>query len=175
MLPWLTDFIKTGNFILTSGQQSDYYVDIKSAVMYPGILHHIIQQIEEIMGYDQFQRVAGVELGGALIASGYSLWTGLPCLTIRHDNTIVGELEKGDRVLLIDDVLTTNGSLKRAEDRLLAAGAGSVESIVVFDRQEALGSIFTTSLAKYEDIKFVIEHLKRNVKEEYQEAVADDA
>ena len=182
LFEWLPDFIKTGRFILSSGADTNYYIDIKNATMYPGILNDIIQHITQVMGYHQFNKVVGIEFGSAPIAIGYSLWTGLECAIVRKEpkkygtmDGVIGNLQKGDRVLLIDDVLSTGHSLRKAEEKIFENGAKVIEKIVVFDRQEEDKPSYTPYLACYEDVKFVIQHMIDNPIEDFKNFVGDES
>jgi orotate phosphoribosyltransferase len=88
-------------------------------------------------------RLAGAELGGIPLVTAASLETGLPCLFIRNSKKdygtakqLEGKLEKGDRVILLEDVATTAGQALEAVKVLKDLGAEVVGVIATIDRQE---------------------------------------
>ncbi|CAB50015.1 orotate phosphoribosyltransferase [Pyrococcus abyssi] len=137
--------IKFGHFILTSGKESNYYIDIKSLITNPKALKLIAKMIKEEsrkLGIE-YDKVAGPELGAVPIATALSLETDKPLLIIRKKKKehgtgklIEGEISPGDRVLLVEDVTTTGGSVIRAAKILKEHGAEVVGIFVVVDREE---------------------------------------
>jgi orotate phosphoribosyltransferase len=133
--------LRFGDFTLTSGKKSRYYVDIKKASSRPAILKEIINGFGS-MDVD-CDRVAGVELGAVPLIVAYSLEKRVPFIIIRKEGRehgtkrkMEGEIEKGDRILLLEDVVTSGGSVIQAIDRIEEAG-GKVESVLtVVDREE---------------------------------------
>jgi orotate phosphoribosyltransferase len=132
--------IKFGKFTLTSGKQSDYYIDIKAASTKPRILRRIA---EEMAGHVDGTRVAGMELGAVPIATAVALQTGLPFCILRKKprehgtgSQIEGEVRPGETVTVVEDVATTGGSIIQSVKLLRAAGAVVKRAIVVVDREE---------------------------------------
>lgn len=135
--------IKYGEFTLTSGKKSSYYVDIKLASTKPDILKEIASQMaKDVEG----NKIAGMELGAVPIASAVSLETNLPFLMVRKKKKdhgtagrIEGEFEKGDKVTVVEDVTTTGGSAVETVEALRKAGAEVEKVLVVVDRKEGAG------------------------------------
>jgi len=132
--------IKYGEFTLTSGKKSNYYVDIKLASTQPKILREIASQMADHVEGD---RIAGMELGAVPIASAVSLETDLPFLMVRKKKKdhgtagrIEGRFEKGDKVTVVEDVTTTGGSSVEAVEVLRDVGAQVEKVLVVVDRKE---------------------------------------
>ncbi|MBI4393546.1 MAG: orotate phosphoribosyltransferase [Euryarchaeota archaeon] len=132
--------VKFGKFTLTSGKQSEYYIDVKFATSDPEILHEIGVEIAgEAHGFDY---VAGMELGAVPIVTAVSLATGLPSLIIRKKakehgtgSRIEGPFSPGKKVLLVEDVTTTGGSTLEAANVLRGAGLEVSRCVVVVDRE----------------------------------------
>ncbi len=132
--------IKYGEFTLTSGKKSNYYVDIKLASTRPKILEKIASEMAEKVEGD---KIAGMELGAVPLASALSLETGLPFLMVRKKSKghgtgerIEGTLEEGDTVTVVEDVTTTGGSAVETVKVLREAGAEVDKVLVVVDRKE---------------------------------------
>ena len=133
--------IQFGKFTLAAGKESDWYCDIKRAVTIPELLRHIA--VEMAPSAKSHARIAGVELGAVPIAAAVSLETDLPYLMVRKAakehgtrRDYEGVLRPGDRVLFVEDVVTTAGTLSQSIERLRVAGAVVEEAVAVVDRQE---------------------------------------
>jgi orotate phosphoribosyltransferase len=142
--------VEFGEFTLASGMKSDVYVNIKRAVTRPTVLALCANAMSpHAAGVD---RIAGVELGAVPLAVAVSLETGLPFVMVRKEpkghgtgRMFEGDLEAGDKVLLVEDVTTTAGSSVRGVGALREAGAHVDTVVVVVDRgaggAEALNSV----------------------------------
>ncbi len=105
--------IEFGDFTLSSGAKSRYYVDVKTAVTHPEFLSAIAHEIAERYEFDV---VAGVAVGGVPLAVATALAAKKPFAIIRSEekdhgkkNLIIGEV-KEKVVLLVEDVTTSGGS-----------------------------------------------------------------
>jgi orotate phosphoribosyltransferase len=132
---------KTGEFILTSGKKSNFYVDIKQASTKPKILKEIAMSMAKLVKNED--KIAGMELGAVPLAVALSLETDIPYIVIRkaqraHGTTklIEGDIQEGDSILLVEDVTTTGSSLLRAAEIIKNAGGSVDRAIVVVDREE---------------------------------------
>ncbi len=131
-----------GEFTLTSGKKSRYYLDIKRITTHPDQLGLISALIASRLTED-IDILAGPELGAVPIVTAVALRSGLPYAMIRKEarshgtgRKIEGELEAGQKALLIDDVTTSGGSLIKSVEALRATGAEVVRVICVVDRME---------------------------------------
>ena len=138
-----------GTFTLRSGRTSSYYLDKYLFSTRPEVLRELaklfaerIEAIQTRTGV-KVDRLAGAELGGIPLVTAASLETGLPCLFIRNSKKeygtakqLEGKLEKGDRVVLLEDVATTAGQALEAVKVLKDLGAEVVGVIATIDRQE---------------------------------------
>jgi orotate phosphoribosyltransferase len=137
--------IKFGDFTLASGKKSKYYIDIKKASAAPRILKQIALEISEKIKQCSIEAdyVGCVALGGVPIAVAISLETDLPLIIIRKEakeygtkGQIVGDFIKNSRVLMVEDVATTGGSVLKAIKLLRDEGLIIRDVIVVVDREE---------------------------------------
>ena len=133
--------LQFGTFTLASGRTSPYYVDIKRAVTRPDLLRLIAEGIVPFVR--DAERIAGVELGAVPIAAAVSLATGKPYIMVRKaskehgtKHEFEGELNRGDHVLFVEDVVTTGGTLRAAIERLRGHGAVIDDCVCVVDREE---------------------------------------
>lgn len=133
--------VRFGDFTLTSGKKSRYYVDIKKASSRPDILKRITRGFLDIgMECD---KVAGMELGAVPLIVAYSLESGVQFIIIRKGERehgtgrlIEGDILPGERILLLEDVVTSGGSVIRAADHIIQAGGKIVGILSVVDREE---------------------------------------
>jgi orotate phosphoribosyltransferase len=132
-----------GDFTLASGKQSKYYIDIKRAVTDPKTLNLISKQMADLIRKLHVNKIAGVELGGVPLASVVSIKTELPLLIVRKaekeygtKSRFVGVIEPEDRIVLIEDVTTSGGSVINSIDVIRDNGATVEYVICVVDREE---------------------------------------
>lgn len=136
--------LQFGDFVLASGAKSKYYIDIKKASTNPKVLKLIAELMAEKLSKSNFKidKIAGVVLGSVPLAAALSLETGIPYVMVRKEKKdhgtgklVEGSLEKGDRVLVVEDVITTAGSSVTAIKTLRAEGAIVENVFSVIDRE----------------------------------------
>ena len=132
--------LRFGDFTLTSGKKSKYYIDIKKASSRPDILKRITEEFRS--KWIDCTRVAGMELGAVPLIVALSLETNIPYLIIRKEKRehgtskqIEGEDARGKRVLVIEDVTTSGGTVVKSIQILRENKAIVDEVIVVVDRE----------------------------------------
>ncbi|MDG1545234.1 MAG: orotate phosphoribosyltransferase, partial [Candidatus Poseidoniia archaeon] len=132
--------LKFGDFTLTSGKKSSYYVNMKLASTNPDILKLISIEFAKLIpnGTDF---IAGMELGAVPLAVALSLETGLPYTMIRKGERKHGtgsrlEGPSKGKAILVDDVATTGGSNVESLEVLLGEGIDVTKILVVVDRDE---------------------------------------
>jgi orotate phosphoribosyltransferase len=132
--------IKFGRFVLTSGAVSDYYVDIKKASTNPVVLKRIAEIMEEYT--KDYDILAGMELGAVPLIVALSLETKLPYVIVRKEKRehgtvkqIEGDSVKDKRVLVVEDVTTSGGSVIKTVNILRQNQAKVDEVVVVVDRE----------------------------------------
>jgi len=132
--------IQFGRFVLTSGAVSDYYIDIKKASTNPKTLKRIAEtMIEYTKGYDL---LAGMELGAVPIVVALSLESNIPYVIIRKEKRGHGTVKqiegydvKNKKILLIEDVTTSGGSVLKSIQILRDSNADIDKVIVIVDRE----------------------------------------
>jgi len=131
-----------GDFVLSSGRRSRYYLDKYLFETQPGILRRVGRHLGQLVPAGT-RRLAAPELGAVLLGAAVSLELDLPLVLVRKEakrygteRAIEGVLEAGDRVTVIEDVLTTGGEAIRAIEKVRAAGASVVGLVAVLDREE---------------------------------------
>lgn len=137
------DVVKFGKFILSSGKESDYYVNMKMAITDPIILKSIARIVTAEIIEENINKIAGPALGAVPLATAISLESGKPMLMIRKEKKgygtselIEGTLEEGDSVVVVEDVTTTGNSLLKAIQAIEENGGNVKRAVVVVDRAE---------------------------------------
>jgi orotate phosphoribosyltransferase len=141
------DAIKFGVYKLTSGKSSPYYIDLRVIPSFPDAFREICesyaQYITSQIGIKNFDRIAAIPLAGIPFASQVAYNLKKPFLYVRRgirlhgrERRVEGILVSGDKVLLIDDLLTTGLTLKKAADAVRAEGGIITEAVVFLDREE---------------------------------------
>ena len=138
-----TNALLDGHFILTSGRHSANYFQCAKVLQYPEYLTAF-----SIMISDEFEKiepdvVISPAIGGIVL--GTEVGTQLGCRTIfaerKNDEMVIRrgfEIESGERVLIVEDVITTGGSVKEVMKLVLDGGAEIVGIGVLVDRSNGV-------------------------------------
>jgi orotate phosphoribosyltransferase len=131
-----------GDFVLSSGKRSSFYVDKYLFSTEPDLLRDVAAALSDKLP-DGVERLAGVELGAVPLVVATALVSGLPYVIVRKSakehgtgRGIEGNLERGERVALIEDVVSTGAQAVQAARSLAEAGAEVVTIVAVLDRRE---------------------------------------
>ena len=139
--------LKFGAFKLTSGKVSPYYIDLRIVPSFPDAFEKIcdlyVKLIKSDIGANNFDRIAGIPTAGIPFASLTAYHLKKPFLYIRpterlhgRERRVEGILLPGNSVLLMDDLITSGGSLRRAAEAIRTEGGVVTDAIVLLDREE---------------------------------------
>lgn len=140
-------------FTLASGQTSPFYVDCRSLMAYPGPRRLVGQLAHDALTGVTIDCLGGLEIGAISIATtisdyGYGTtprqeWRTFVVRKEAKDHglgkLIEGAVRSGDRALIVDDVLTSGGSLLKAVAAARGAGLAVTHALVIVDRKEQDG------------------------------------
>ncbi len=134
--------LKFGSFRLKSGAISPHYLDLRQIISSPGLLSNVAEAYEELLRPLVFDRIAAIPVAAVPLAAAASLRLGKPFiyprLTVKGHgtgNAIEGFFEKGDRVVLLDDVISSARSKLEAIEILEGAGVEVTDLVVLIDRE----------------------------------------
>ena len=139
--------LKFGTFKLTSGEISPYYLDLRIVPSFPDAFKRIcdlyIELIKSDVGTNGFDRIAGIPTAGISFASIAAYHLQKPFVYVRTEERqhgrgrrVEGILNPGDRVLLMDDLITKGGSILKSAESVRAEGGVVTNAVVLMDRQE---------------------------------------
>ena len=142
-----TGATKFGLFKLSSGKLSPYYIDLRMIPGNPKALETVIEIYETMarskIGVTSFDRIAGVPTAGVPYASILAYTLSKPFLYVRRETKthggerrVEGQLFPGERVVLVDDLVTTGKNTLQAAEAIRAEGGQVEDVIVLIDRQE---------------------------------------
>jgi orotate phosphoribosyltransferase len=155
-----------GQFTLRSGRQSDYYLDKYRFETQPDILAELGRLLAQRVS-GSVDRIAGAELGAVALAAAAAMTAGKPFVIVRNQKKdygtaklVEGILNPGERVLIVEDVLTTGGQVLEAARSLQEAGAKIERIVAIIDRQEGAKQNIEQAGLEFEAL-FSSEELKK--------------
>lgn len=140
--------LKFGTFKLKSGVMSPYYIDLTWLLSSPPdfkcVVDMVVDEIKDVLFSRRVDKLASIELKGALLLSSIANKLKLPCLVVRKEKKrygiagriVGGEVKKGDHVLFFDDVVSSAKSKLEGIAPLEELGAKVEIVLVVVDREQ---------------------------------------
>ena len=139
--------VKFGTFTLSSGKISPYYIDLRLVPSFPEVFSKVIAAYENslkvLIGLDNVDAVGGVPTSGLTYAAVVAYNLKKPLIYVRKENKtygtekeVEGVLKPRYKIALIDDLITTGGSLVKTIDTLRQKGVEVDNVIVLIDRLE---------------------------------------
>ena len=143
----INDVLKFGEFILNSGKKSPYYVDLRQAISDPMtmdlIANCLVRIIENEVGTDSFDKIMGVPTAGIPFTALVCQKLSVPMLYYRKERKdhgigkkIEGRMVANDRVLMIDDLITSGKSVLQVAEAVREQGGQVFELVVLLDREQ---------------------------------------
>ncbi len=139
-------------FQLSSGGWSHDYVDGKFAIATGGALRQASQAVIDLVG-DSFDSVGGPTMGADALAHGVAMLSGCSWFSVRKEAKGHGRgawvegarLRSGDRVVMVEDVVSTGASLLRAAEKVTDLGATVVAASALLDRSPQVAERFAAA------------------------------
>ncbi len=144
---YLSGCLRFGSFKIKSGATSPYYIDLARVLSAPLYLNSIAEvaaeKIRQISGSDPIDKLASIELKGALIVPSIAVKLNLPCVIVRKEEKAYGvtgriagaDIAKGDNILFFDDVISEGLSKIEGIKPLQELGANVKHMLVVVNRE----------------------------------------
>lgn len=160
--------IKFGNFKLSSGKESAYYIDLRLVPSFPHQFRKMVKSLQNVIsekiGLDNFDYLASVPTSGLVIASALATETVKPLIYIRQKpkdygtgSLIEGKIPEGSKVVLVDDVGTTGHSLLNAIRALKDAKIIVDSAFVIINRLEGARENLEKEKVKLYEITDILE------------------
>jgi orotate phosphoribosyltransferase len=139
--------LKFGTFKLASGKISPYYIDLRIVPSFPDTFRKTCDLytslIKTTVGTENFDRIAGIPTAGmafaAVLAYNFKkpfLYTRPKAKTHGRERRVEGILMPGNRVLIVDDLITTGKSLLQAVTAIRGEGGMVNDAVVLVNREE---------------------------------------
>ncbi len=135
--------VKFGNFTLASGIQSPLYVDLRLLVSQPSLLAQAAELYAAHLATIACDRIAGVPYAALPIGTAVALAADVPLIYPRKEakahglgKDIEGSWQAGERIVIIEDLITKAGSILTSVERLRAVGLVVEDAIVLIDREQ---------------------------------------
>ena len=141
------NIIKFGDFRLSSGKNSSYYIDLRLVPSYPHQFRKMVKNLQNLIiektGLDNFDSLVSVPTGGLVVASALAIEVVKPLIYVRnkpkeHGTTksIEGKTSAGMKVVMVDDVATTGTSVLNGIKQLKESGLLISDVYVIINRLE---------------------------------------
>ncbi|MBS3765326.1 orotate phosphoribosyltransferase [Candidatus Bipolaricaulota bacterium] len=144
-LLWDSNCLDFGEFTLTSGKKSPYYVDLRLLPSHPELFSRATDLAAELIEAksEKLDSICAVPTGGLPFGTLLAQRTGKPLTYVRKKSKshgegrkIEGEMDEGDVLLLVDDIITTGGSVISAANSVRESGGEVNQVAVLVDRTE---------------------------------------
>jgi orotate phosphoribosyltransferase len=160
--------IQFGNFTLTSGKNSSYYIDLRLVPSYPHQFRKMIKNLQNLIiektGLDNFDSLASVPTGGLVVTSALAIEIVKPLIYVRnkpkeHGTTksIEGKISTGMKVVMIDDVMTTGTSVLNGIRQLKEAELSISDLYVIINRLEGADKVLADEGIRIHQLTDILE------------------
>jgi uridine monophosphate synthetase len=133
--------VKFVDFTLTSGQRAPIYIDLRLLVSEPSLLAAAAEAYAALVQGVKADRLAGIPYAALPIGTAVSLRMGIPMIFTRKEvkshglgKDVEGNWQAGERIVIIEDLITSGGSIIKSAERLRQLGMVVEDAVVLIDR-----------------------------------------
>ncbi len=137
--------IMFGKFVQASGATFPYYIDLRKIISTPQIFNQVLSAYEDILKTLNFDRIAGIPYGSLPTATGLSLRLHCPMIFPRKEvkahgtrKLIEGDFNRGEKVVVVDDILISGKSAMEGAEKLKSAGLNVDDIVVLIDHEQGV-------------------------------------
>ncbi len=137
------NIVRHGDFVLRNGASNAVYVDMRMVFASMNLLKNIAACALKQVSANAYDRICGVPYGAVPLATSMCLAGNKPLLVLRPDAQLYGVQQlieglwnQGDRVLVVEDVMTTGKSVLETAEILKSFGLKVTDIIVLVDREQ---------------------------------------
>lgn len=162
--------LKFGRFTLSSGKTSPYYLDLRVVPSFPDVFSLVLEgyaKMVEGLGEQNFDAIAGVATAGVTISSPLAVILKKPMVYIRRQEKghglgklVEGAVQPGWRAIVIDDLVTTGGSIVSAVEALRRERCTVTNAVVLVDRLEGGETNLNSIGVKLKSLATMVELVK---------------
>lgn len=166
------DVVKFGDFALASGRRSPIYIDLRILPSFPEPFSVVIGEMAKIVKKLNIDIIAGAETAGIPLAAAIAMKTGIPMVYVRKRpkdygtrSQIEGILNKGNKVVLIDDLITDGSSKIGFVDGVKRQGGIIEDIVVILDREQGGKEMLEKNGLKLHSLiklRELLEYMKEN-------------
>ena len=188
------NIIKFGNFTLSSGKKSSYYIDLRLVPSFPHQFRKMIKNLQKLIiekiGLDNFDSLVSIPTGGLIIGSALAIETVKPLIYVRNKpkdygtaKSIEGKISSDMQVMMIDDIATTGTSMINGIKQLKAEGLTISNACVIINRLEGADKILNsvgvilhqlTDILEITEILFQEKLINENILEKIKKQVSQN-
>jgi orotate phosphoribosyltransferase len=134
-----TGVLKEGHFLLTSGRHSARYLQCAQALKHPDIAAKLCRLLTEELEEKELDLCIGPAMGGIIVAYEMARSLGVPALFAEREGGAMTlrrgfAVKPGEKVLVVEDVITTGGSVREVMEVVQNSGGLVTEVAVLVDR-----------------------------------------
>ncbi len=183
-----TGGLQFGLFELAGGKLSSYYLDMRVIPSFPGAFQTATKLlVDKARQVGEIEKVGGIPTGGLVWASVLAYSLSRPLVYARkevkyhgREKLVEGILTPGEKVLIVDDVITSGKSILHATTSLRGEGAVVEDVLVLLDREEGgmerlkASGLRLHSVAKMSQVAKELLRREAITKEQFEEIVAGE-